>query len=132
MSISPDQSVDPHLTPEHVRDVQPSALGCEDCMKIGSYWVHLRICTECGHAEALVVHYISQLYLCHSRPPCAASLAWGGRSHLLRELRRNLQLSHAWNLQPERMIRDGGHARQEVFAHPCQCLDKSHPRRRLY
>ena len=38
-----------HLTPEHVRNVQPSALGCEDCLKTGAYWVHLRICKECGH-----------------------------------------------------------------------------------
>ena len=42
--------MDRHLTPEHVRAVQPSALGCEDCLKLGSHqWVHLRICTECGH-----------------------------------------------------------------------------------
>lgn len=23
--------------------------GCEDCLKIGGQWVHLRMCTECGH-----------------------------------------------------------------------------------
>ncbi len=23
--------------------------GCEDCLKIGSWWVHLRLCTSCGH-----------------------------------------------------------------------------------
>lgn len=44
-----DQRLDKHLTPENVRDVQPSALGCEDCLKTGASWVHLRICTECGH-----------------------------------------------------------------------------------
>src|SRR5262245_35619748 len=49
MSTLQDPSLDEHLTPEHVRDVQPSALGCEDCLKIGGGWVHLRICTECGH-----------------------------------------------------------------------------------
>ncbi len=38
-----------HVTPVYVRDVEPSALGCEDCLKIGSWWVHLRICKECGH-----------------------------------------------------------------------------------
>jgi hypothetical protein len=32
-----------------VRDVTPSALGCEDCLKIGSAWVHLRLCRTCGH-----------------------------------------------------------------------------------
>ena len=23
--------------------------GCEDCLKIGSTWVHLRLCLACGH-----------------------------------------------------------------------------------
>ena len=32
-----------------VRDVTPSARGCEDCLKIGSPWVHLRLCRICGH-----------------------------------------------------------------------------------
>lgn len=27
-----------------IRDVMPSALGCEECLKIGSPWVHLRLC----------------------------------------------------------------------------------------
>jgi uncharacterized UBP type Zn finger protein len=31
------------------RHVQPSAEGCEDCLKIGDTWVHLRICMICGH-----------------------------------------------------------------------------------
>src|SRR5690242_13343194 len=32
-----------------IREVTPSANGCEDCLKIGDTWVHLRICLECGH-----------------------------------------------------------------------------------
>lgn len=32
-----------------VRDVQPRARGCEECLKIGSRWVHLRMCRSCGH-----------------------------------------------------------------------------------
>ena len=32
-----------------IRDVTPSALGCEECLKTGSMWVHLRICRTCGH-----------------------------------------------------------------------------------
>jgi uncharacterized UBP type Zn finger protein len=23
--------------------------GCEDCLKIGGRWVHLRVCRSCGH-----------------------------------------------------------------------------------
>jgi Zn-finger in ubiquitin-hydrolases and other protein len=33
----------------HIHDVKPSAAGCEDCLKIGDQWVHLRLCLECGH-----------------------------------------------------------------------------------
>jgi uncharacterized UBP type Zn finger protein len=32
-----------------IRDVTPSALGCEECLKVGSPWVHLRLCRTCGH-----------------------------------------------------------------------------------
>ena len=32
-----------------IRDVTPSALGCEECLKIGSGWLHLRLCRMCGH-----------------------------------------------------------------------------------
>jgi uncharacterized UBP type Zn finger protein len=28
---------------------QPSSNGCEDCLRIGSSWVHLRMCRTCGH-----------------------------------------------------------------------------------
>jgi hypothetical protein len=32
-----------------MRNVTPSAEGCEDCLKIGARWVHLRLCELCGH-----------------------------------------------------------------------------------
>jgi hypothetical protein len=32
-----------------IRDVTPSALGCEECLKIGSPWLHLRLCPR-AHA----------------------------------------------------------------------------------
>ena len=32
-----------------IEDVVPSALGCEECLKLGTEWVHLRICRTCGH-----------------------------------------------------------------------------------
>jgi hypothetical protein len=34
---------------DHIVPVTPSADGCEDCLKIGSGWVHLRLCENCGH-----------------------------------------------------------------------------------
>lgn len=42
-----DESVCAHLT--QIRRVFPSADGCEDCLRIGDSWVHLRICLSCGH-----------------------------------------------------------------------------------
>lgn len=29
--------------------VEPSAMGCEDCLKTGDTWVHLRVCLTCGY-----------------------------------------------------------------------------------
>jgi hypothetical protein len=40
-------------TCSHLDDVDraatPSAEGCEDCLRTGGYWVHLRMCRHCGH-----------------------------------------------------------------------------------
>jgi hypothetical protein len=32
-----------------IHEVTPSAKGCEECLRIGSPWVHLRLCRTCGH-----------------------------------------------------------------------------------
>ncbi len=32
-----------------VKDVVPSSNGCEDCLRIGGQWLHLRLCMHCGH-----------------------------------------------------------------------------------
>lgn len=34
---------------DQIREVTPSADGCEDCLRIGSWWVHLRLCMSCGY-----------------------------------------------------------------------------------
>ena len=39
--------VDPHE--DAIRPVTPHSTGCEDCLRIGSEWVHLRLCLTCGH-----------------------------------------------------------------------------------
>lgn len=36
-----------HLT--QARDLQPKRNVCDDCVKTGDSWVHLRICLTCGH-----------------------------------------------------------------------------------
>ncbi len=32
----------------HIKNVKPHTKGCEECLKIGGTWVHLRMCLECG------------------------------------------------------------------------------------
>jgi uncharacterized UBP type Zn finger protein len=34
---------------DQIRDVKPSTDGCEECLKVGGTWVHLRLCLSCGH-----------------------------------------------------------------------------------
>ena len=33
----------------HIHKVTPHTKGCEECLKMGDTWVHLRLCMECGH-----------------------------------------------------------------------------------
>jgi uncharacterized UBP type Zn finger protein len=33
-----------------IKDVDPrTPQGCEECLKMGGEWVHLRLCMSCGH-----------------------------------------------------------------------------------
>jgi uncharacterized UBP type Zn finger protein len=32
-----------------IAPVTPRTSGCEECLQIGSPWVHLRLCLTCGH-----------------------------------------------------------------------------------
>jgi uncharacterized UBP type Zn finger protein len=34
---------------EFSKKVKPRTKGCEECLKSGDTWVHLRMCLECGH-----------------------------------------------------------------------------------
>jgi EmrB/QacA subfamily drug resistance transporter len=34
---------------DQVIDVKPSSPGCEECLRTGDRWVHLRLCLSCGH-----------------------------------------------------------------------------------
>lgn len=54
MSTGSDTRVDMSMPCEHaslatIRSVPRPARGCEDCLRIGSTWVHLRECLTCGH-----------------------------------------------------------------------------------
>lgn len=34
---------------DQIEAVSPNTVGCEDCLKTGSSWVHLRVCLHCGY-----------------------------------------------------------------------------------
>jgi hypothetical protein len=38
-----------HLDQVAVHELPPSVEGCEDCLRDGGVWLHLRICLTCGH-----------------------------------------------------------------------------------
>jgi uncharacterized UBP type Zn finger protein len=46
--VADDEMTCGHLDQVDV-DAQPSSTGCEDCLRIGASWVHLRMCLSCGH-----------------------------------------------------------------------------------
>jgi hypothetical protein len=38
-----------HLDQVQLGELPASVDGCEECLRIGGKWVHLRICLTCGH-----------------------------------------------------------------------------------
>jgi uncharacterized UBP type Zn finger protein len=38
-----------HLDQIKVLELPESVAGCEDCLRTGDVWLHLRICLVCGH-----------------------------------------------------------------------------------
>lgn len=55
---------------EQVKEVEPSAAGCEDCLRMGGQWVHLRLCLTCGHVGC-----------CDSSPHRHATAHWHASGH---------------------------------------------------
>jgi hypothetical protein len=56
-----------------VADVSASSDGCEDCLRTGDQWVHLRLCMSCGYVGC-----------CDSSPTQHATAHWSGnRGHLI-------------------------------------------------
>jgi uncharacterized UBP type Zn finger protein len=38
-----------HLDAIEITELPPEVAGCEDCLRTGAVWLHLRICLTCGH-----------------------------------------------------------------------------------
>jgi len=34
---------------DQIKNPKPKTKGCEECLKMGDTWVHLRLCESCGH-----------------------------------------------------------------------------------
>ena len=51
-------------------NIKGNTKGCEECEKIGSDWVHLRLCLSCGHIgccdSSVNKHYTKHFQNCHS------------------------------------------------------------------
>jgi uncharacterized UBP type Zn finger protein len=59
-----------HLDQIQVRTLPESIAGCEECLAIGSTWVHLRMCMTCG-----------KIGCCDSSPNRHASRHAGDAAH---------------------------------------------------
>ena len=69
---------------DQIRAVEPrTPNGCEECLKIGSDWVHLRLCLECGHVGCCdsSPHKHATKHFHHTRHPIMRSFepgeTWG-------------------------------------------------------
>jgi uncharacterized UBP type Zn finger protein len=38
-----------HLDTVEIKELPPAVDGCEECLRTGGVWCHLRICLACGH-----------------------------------------------------------------------------------
>ena len=72
-----------HLDHVRITELPPAVPGCEDCLKAGDGWVHLRICLECGHVGC-----------CDSSPNRHATAHAQATSH---PLIRSLQPGERWS-----------------------------------
>ncbi len=59
-----------HVTARMPHKVHRPPPGCEDCLKIGGEWVHLRVCLTCGHVGC-----------CDSSPHRHATAHYKGTHH---------------------------------------------------
>ena len=67
---------------DQIQEVTPSAHGCEDCLRTGGHWLHLRLCLSCGHVGC-----------CDSSPNKHATKHYHATGH---PLIRSLELGEEW------------------------------------
>jgi len=67
---------------DQIADVAPKTDGCEECLRLGERWVHLRLCLTCGHVGC-----------CDSSPNKHASAHWRHTGH---PVVRSLEPGERW------------------------------------
>jgi uncharacterized UBP type Zn finger protein len=72
-----------HLDSVVVTELPEAVAGCEDCLRAGGVWLHLRICLECGHVGC-----------CDSSPGQHASRHAAAEGH---PLIRSLEPGEEWS-----------------------------------
>lgn len=70
--------------------------GCEDCLRTGDRWVHLRMCMTCGHVGC-----------CNSSPNRHATAHWRATEHPVVQSFEPGE-RWAWCYPDEEMLRDVG------------------------
>jgi Zn-finger in ubiquitin-hydrolases and other protein len=71
-----------HLDTITVTELPDSVAGCEDCLREGGKWLHLRICLSCGHVGC-----------CDDSPNKHATAHRGSSGH---QLIRSLEPGEDW------------------------------------
>ena len=72
-----------HLGTIEITELPASVEGCEDCLREGGVWMHLRICLECGHVGC-----------CDDSPRRHATAHFHATSH---PLMRSLEPGEIWS-----------------------------------
>jgi hypothetical protein len=72
-----------HLDTIAFTELPESVAGCEECLREGGVWLHLRICLECGHVGC-----------CDDSPAKHATAHAHGASH---PLIRSLEPGETWS-----------------------------------
>jgi uncharacterized UBP type Zn finger protein len=72
-----------HLDQVEITELPESVPGCEDCLRTGDAWLHLRICLSCGHVGS-----------CDSSPNRHASAHAAASGHALI---RSIQPGEDWS-----------------------------------
>ena len=96
-----------HLDQVELTELPDEAAGCEDCLREGGKWVHLRICLTCGHVGC-----------CDSSPARHASAHARDSSH---PIVRSIEAGEDWSwcyMDEAAFILEGVHGHTRIPPSP--------------